>query len=191
MDGFNVTLKDTPVTYIPDYTPDMISIRAINIGMEQEPQTKAAKTAEQQFSLLIDLDLERSLLFSDLLKTDLSFFVACSECAGVKWLNESRVTCQLPRVAVANLTTAESCEPKVVANVLANLDMNRLQLINGFVGNYLVRAEHKEEELDENLRIYMQTYALNNVDRFDRFSRSIAARTTSTNQVCEYVSWPS
>lgn len=191
MDGFNATLKNMPVTYIPDFTPGMISIRDIDIAMKQSNPLATNSAAHNEFSLIIDLDLDRSLggLRELLVKSELSFYVACSECTNLKWLNETRVSCQLPQIAVANVTTMDSeCERKVIDTVKKHILKDSLQLINGFIGEYLV-PKAKEEEFNENLDVYMQTFALNNIDNFKKFVIAVLAKLddvlpilTSTNK---------
>lgn len=177
MDGFNVTLKNVPVTYIPDFTKDLISIENVDIAMR-----KNYEISKSQFSLIISLKIDPLIKYNDLLKNDLSVYIACSKCFDLKWINDSHISCQLPQVS-ANLTTIQSCPSKVFRTTLKNLDMNVLRLVNVFIGNDEISNEQASKESDnDNLKIYLQTYALNNIDRFEQFSKALVAQTKSTNQ---------
>ncbi len=178
MDGFNVTLKETPIIYMPNFTPQLISIQNIKIAMAQQSQ--------QKFSLIVDLTIDHSVQFSDLIKNDLQIYVACSPCMSIQWLNSTRISCDLPEASVVNLTTSDSsvkCPQKVFNAVLDSMDKhNILSLVNTFIGNYQVASKVRDHSIDQNLKIYLQTYALNNIDDYQGFSRALAANTISTNR---------
>jgi len=176
MDGFNVTLKETPIIYMPNFTPDLISVQNTNIAK--------AHTQHQRFSLIIDLAIDRSLQFSNLVKNDLHVYIACSRCSPHHWLNATRLICDLPHASPLNSTTASTseCPQKAFDAVLTDLDKHStLNLVNTFIGNYRLASKHTEP-VDQNLKIYLQTYALNNVDNYAGFARALAARTTTTDQ---------
>jgi len=176
MDGFNVTLKETPIIYMPNFTPDLISVQNINIAK--------AHQQHQRFSLIIDLAIDRSLQFSNLVKNDLHVYIACSHCTPQHWLNATRLICDLPHASALNSTTSSTaeCPQKVFDAVLTDLDKhNTLNLVNTFIGNYRL-ASKLTQPVDQNLKIYLQTYALNNVDNYAGFARALAARTTTTDQ---------
>ena len=182
MDGFNVTLKNSPVVYTPNFAAHLVSIKHIDISMQP-----VLAESEKQFSLVVDLNIAKSVLYNELLRNDLTVHVGCSTCLGLKWVNETRLTCRLPVAASSsssNMSDGIECSSKVFNSMLAHLNMNRLSLINLFVGNCeLSKPLEDFELLNENLRIYLQTYSLNGVDHFGKVAAALAAQTTTTNSL--------
>ncbi len=201
MDGFNVTLSNVPIVYVADYSAQLISVKQFSIAMSLQTSlsdvvTSAANNinSNKQFSLIVDMQIDKSIIYSDLIRDDLSIYVACSPCTQVKWLNETRFSCVLPSISVSThqTTTANSktaCEPKAFNAMLSKLNAktttsefgNAFSMVNMFIGNMLVSKQASamhDEQNNENLKIYLRTYALNGVDAFASIAEALLAHSS-------------
>lgn len=188
MDGFNVTLKDLPIVYLPNLNQEKIAIRSIDIAM---PAQSTDGPKPSSFSLVIDLRIDSStinLLYehsNNLLKDNFQAYVSCSLCTNLVWLNETRFSCQLAslqsQISSNETTKPQSlCEPKVFNAILTKLNKNKLSLVNFFIGNMELEQEKNFAEDNENLKIYLQTYTLNNVDNFQQIAQALASQSSSS-----------
>jgi hypothetical protein len=178
MDGFNVTLKNMPVLYMPSLTSQSISIKNINIQMKEKMTPMDAQT----FTLIIDMKMN-DLNIGMMLRDDLQVYIACSPCTNHIWLNEFTFTCELPSLLLSNKSTAAMCEQKVYNTILNTLNTNsKLNLLHFYLGNYEIFQESDFSVLNENLKLYIKTYLINNVDNFAKISESLARATTTKDK---------
>lgn len=181
MDGFNVTLKDFPIVYLPTLNQDLVSIQNLDISIK----------SASLFSLIVDLKIDNSILnilydsTNNLLKENLQVYVACSLCSSLEWLNETRFTCQLPSLqqSLNSSSPMQFCESKAFNTILNKLNKNKLSLLNFFIGNMELEKEKDFTDSNENLKIYIQTFTLNNIDNFNQIAQALAAQTTNSNLI--------
>ena len=194
MDGFNVTLKNMPVMYMPRLTPQLISVRHVNIQMKEK---SSSQDQSQIFTLVIELHVDESIqnmLTSNqnggmgMLKDDLQVFIGCSLCANHVWRGDFTFACDLPSLLFLNNSNANSdsssktamCEQKVYNAILGHLNTHsKLDMLHFFLGNYEVTQASDFSLSNENLKLYTKTYLINNVDNFAKIGESLARITTS------------
>ena len=169
MDGFNVTLKSTPVLYMPDASDSSLAVKSVSMQMRENAA----------FTLLVDLTLDEAMITGGLLsRDDLQVYIACSACTHHTWLADARFSCQLPSL-LANATTTATmapCEPKVYNSMLSQLNGGHLRLLRFFLGN---RELADSTALDDNLKLYARTFLANNVDDVARTTAMLARATTN------------
>ena len=186
MDGFNVTLKDIPITYLPPFNSKSIIISNLDIQLTQN---------SNDFSLIMDFKIDESILSNinqyNLLRDDLQIYIGCSQCSKLVWLNDTKASCQLPLLTAKNITnsTQFQCEQKAFNSILNKLNQNKLSMIHLYVGNYELEQENEFTELNQNLKIYIQTYMVNNVDDYVNLATALSRMASSninTNELLKY-----
>jgi hypothetical protein len=176
MDGFNVTLKETSIIYVPNF--DQITIKNIEIINDKKIQN---------FNLIIDLDstdlLFLSSMYFNMLRDDLNVYVACSQCTKINWINETRFTCNLPtqQQQQQHHNRTSACDLKVFNSILTQLNLNKLNLLHFFVGNYELKQQILFEETNENLRLFMKTYQLENIDNYSNLAKQLLQSVNNPN----------
>lgn len=97
MDGFNVTLKNTLVTYRPN---PKISVSSLHIEMQQpDIIDESTQTATNSFVLAADVNIDQSLYYlyhSGVIRDNFQVYIGCSLCTNPSWFNQSRFSCRLP-----------------------------------------------------------------------------------------------
>jgi len=176
MDGFNVTLKDAPIVYVENFT--QLSVKNVEITRQ--------KSEESNFNLLIDLDSSDTLFLAsdyfNLLREDLNVYIACSQCTKVSWINETRFLCRLPSLVKNNQQkNNKTCEAKVFNSILTQLNANKLNLIHIFIGNFELQQQLLFEETNENLKIYLRTYQLENVENYSNLAAQLTVMASNPN----------
>ena len=204
LDGFNTTLKDVRVAYVPTAAlATRVHLRSLDIRIDQQQTTNS-----NEFSLLVDIDLDmdmaswsggldESKALRQMVRDDLQVFVACVECTQLVWLNETRASCQLPSLTHKQQPQTQQqqqhvvfkCEPKAFAAMLAAVDeaaqqqrSSQLRLVHAFVGNMPVVGSDttKAPISSTNLDMYVRSYTRHAHVQHALLARALAASTSST-----------
>ena len=112
--------------------------------------------------------------------------MACSLCTSPKWVNQTRITCQLPSTSPPPASKPiTNCESKVSNAILTQLSQNRLKLVHFFLGNLPIPTSFTE--YSDNLKIYLQSFTANNVDNFSEVGASLALHATNGHLLTEFL----
>ena len=168
MDGFNVTLKNEYINYVPDLNPDQIDVLS---------QIKIIKI-DNLFRIKIKFKFSSEFVY--LIRDNLQLYIGCSLCDQVQWSNQNEYECTLPPLlSTTNLNNDQSsfkCEAKVFNALLDQLNEHgRLKMINIFVANIHLKKltnnlindnSNNNNNINDNLNLYIKSYQLNNIDNF-------------------------
>ncbi len=122
----------------------------------------------------------------NLLRDNFQAYIGCSSCSKLTWTNDTRLACQLPslngpRNSTTDSTSSFACEGKTFTSILAKLNnQNQLGLIHFFVGNYEVQQSQDFAFANQNLKIYLQTYMMNNVDDYASLALALSRQASSS-----------
>ncbi|RNA39166.1 plexin-B, partial [Brachionus plicatilis] len=154
MDGFNVTLNEQRITYVPNLPPASLQTQALHLIKSND-----------LYTIKLTVAMATDNQHVDLIKRNFQVYIGCSLCDHGKWTDNQHYTCTLPQLVYNKSRDLYQCKPKVYRALLEQLNSpaGSLRMFNMFVANsWFEMGRHG----DTNIDLYTQSYQLNNVHNF-------------------------